>query len=171
MSEPQSDALVDAFKESMARVSSSVAVITTMTDTGPHGTTVSAFMSLSVAPPMVVVALNDGSTLLDLIGSTRLLGVNVLSREQSGIARNFARRDDERFAVVPWRLDHGAPRLANASSWLACEVADLVPGGDHVLVLAAVRFAEAADSRPLTYHARSFGTHVPLAERSVAGAA
>jgi hypothetical protein len=42
-------------------------------------------------------------------------------------------------------------------------VSGLVVGGDHVIVLAEVHRAEPGAGEPLTYHARTFGTHVAAA--------
>ena len=61
---------------------------------------------------------------------------------------------------MPWVLDSGAPRLRGGGGWLGCTVADLVRGGDHVIVLAEVLRADPGTGEPLTYHARTFGTHV-----------
>jgi flavin reductase (DIM6/NTAB) family NADH-FMN oxidoreductase RutF len=163
MSKASADAFVMDFKESMARVSSTVVVVTTMTHTGPHGTTVSAFMSLSVNPPMIVVSLDCASELLARIRVVSRFGVNVLSHDQAGIARAFARKGSEKFAGVRWLPDRGLPRLDGIASWLSCSAARLVEGGDHTLVIGVVEAAEVADGLPLTYHARSFGTHAPLA--------
>jgi len=162
MSEASADTIVMDFKESMARVSSAVAVVTTMTHAGPHGTTVSAFMSLSVSPPMIVVSLDSASELLSRIRVISRFGVNVLSHDQVDVARAFARKGSEKFAGVRWVRDRGLPRLDGVASWLSCSAARLVKGGDHILVLGVVEAAEVADGLPLTYQARSFGTHAPL---------
>jgi flavin reductase (DIM6/NTAB) family NADH-FMN oxidoreductase RutF len=162
MSEASADGFVADFKESMAQVSSTVLVVTTMTPGGPHGTTVSAFMSLSVNPPMIVVSLDCASQMLARIRAVSRFGVNVLSHDQADIARIFARKGSEKFASVRWVPDHGMPRLDGAASWLSCSAARLVDGGDHVLVLGVVEAAEVTDRLPLTYRARSFGTHAPL---------
>ena len=65
------------------------------------------------------------------------------------------------FDGVAWELDGGVPRLAGSPGWLACTVGGLGAGGDHVIVLGAVRDARATPGVPLTYHARAFGTHFP----------
>jgi flavin reductase (DIM6/NTAB) family NADH-FMN oxidoreductase RutF len=171
MSEASVDAFVTDFKESMARVSSTVVVVTAMAPGGPHGTTVSAFMSLSVNPPMIVVSLDRASQLLARVRAASRFGVNVLSHDQADIARCFARKGGEKFAGVRWSSDRGLPRLDGAAGWLSCAAARLVDGGDHILVIGVVEAAEVADRLPLTYHARSFGTHLPLAAPSGNGGA
>jgi flavin reductase (DIM6/NTAB) family NADH-FMN oxidoreductase RutF len=149
------------FREVMAGVCSPVAVVTAADGSRPHGSTVSAFTSLSLHPPMVVVALDRTSRLLALIRDTGRFGVNVLGSGQSALARDFARRDGDRFAAAPWRLEDGLPRLEGTTGWLACRAAELVPGGDHVLLLGEVTRAQPAHGSPLTYFRRTFGTHAP----------
>jgi flavin reductase (DIM6/NTAB) family NADH-FMN oxidoreductase RutF len=149
----------ESFREVMAGVPTPVTVVTTLVDDRPHGTTVSAFASLSMAPPMLLVALDRGSDLLARLAIGQPFGVNVLGADQAGLAAAFARKGDK-FAGVEWRADDGAPRLLGSPGWLACTVAQLVDGGDHVVVLGDVVRADAAGGPPLTYHARTFGTHV-----------
>ncbi|WP_328471227.1 flavin reductase family protein [Streptomyces sp. NBC_00448] len=155
--------LKSAFREAMAGVATPVAVVTAMAGPSPYGTTVSAFTSLSMDPPMVLVSLDRGSDLLAVIGGSRRFGLNILGAQQPDLAMNFARKGGPaKFGGVDWRLGSQVPRLPGASGFLACEVADLVTGGDHVVVFGRVLSAETAPRPPLTYHARAFGTHTAL---------
>ena len=148
------------FREVMASVCTPVAVVTAMTGDLPHGTTVSAFASLSLDPPMVLVALDRGSELLARLRRTGRFGLNVLSGAQSHLARTFAGKGGAaRFAGVDWHADAGVPRIPGAGGFLACTVDELVEGGDHVVVLGSVLVAETVAVAPLTYHGRIFGTH------------
>lgn len=157
--------LMTAFREVMAGVCTPVSVVSGMDGDRPHGTTVSAFASLSMTPPMVLVSLDRGSDLLRLVQSTGRFGVNILASNQHKLALVFARKGADKFAGVDWSLRHGLPRLHGASGWLACELAQLVPGGDHLIALGTVVDAQVMAAPPLTYHARVFGTHSPLAVR------
>jgi flavin reductase (DIM6/NTAB) family NADH-FMN oxidoreductase RutF len=155
--------LADRFREVMAGVATPVSVVTSMADGLPHGTTVSAFASLSMAPPMVLVSLDRGSDLLALVRESGRFGVNVLGSTQSALALAFARKGGTgKFSGVRWEVDHDLPRLPGAPGWLACDVAALVEGGDHVVALGTVVAAETLDGLPLTYHGRVFGTHSAL---------
>lgn len=154
-----------AFREAMAGVCTPVAVVTAMAGAAPYGTTVSAFTSLSMDPPMVLVSLDRASDLLAVIGGSRRFGLNILGAQQPELALNFARKGGPaKFGGIDWRLGSRVPRLPGASGFLACEVADLVTGGDHVVVFGRVLSAETgiAQAPPLTYHARAFGTHTAL---------
>lgn len=163
----EDDGLQHRFRQVMSGVATPVSVVTSMADGLPHGTTVSAFASLSMDPPMVLVALDRNSDLLALVRESRRFAVNVLGATQSDIALKFARKGGTgKFAGVRWEDHGGLPRIPRAVGWLACEVAALVPGGDHIVALGTVREAETVDGQPLTYHGRVFGTHTALEDRS-----
>jgi flavin reductase (DIM6/NTAB) family NADH-FMN oxidoreductase RutF len=150
----------DAFKDAMAAVCGPVTVITTTCDGRPFGTTVSAFWSLSLRPPMVGLALAHDSELLDRLRDTRRLGVNLLADGQQDLALNFARKGGgAKFDGVPWTADAGLPRLTAAPVWLACAIEQFVPAGDHVVLVAG------RPALPLVYAQRAFGTHSGLKEQ------
>jgi flavin reductase (DIM6/NTAB) family NADH-FMN oxidoreductase RutF len=151
-----------AFRNVMASVCAPVTVVTTVVDGEPYGSTVSAFASLSLSPPMVSVALDHRSRLLAAVRRSGVFGVNVLHRDHQELATRFALPDVDRFAGVEWELDRDVPRIAGAGDWIACEVDSAVTGGDHVLLLGAVLDAVHTELRPLTYAHRTFGTHAAL---------
>jgi flavin reductase (DIM6/NTAB) family NADH-FMN oxidoreductase RutF len=153
--------LASLFPRAMSRVCTPVAVVTTF-DGNPHGTTVSAFASLSVNPPMILVSLDRESELLRRLTDRRAFGLNVLSSLQSELATRFAREGPDTFAGLAWHQESGYPRFEGAAVWLGCSVTDLIDGGDHRVVLAEVLRVEVSDAEPLTYHARAFGTHAPV---------
>lgn len=147
-----------ALRRAMGNLSTGLTVVTTSSGGAPHGTTLSAVMSLSMEPPMVALSLGRTSSLLARLQPGVRFGVNVLAAHHDQIAIRFSRDLDDRFADLAWH-DDGAPRLADAHAWVLADVSSLVEAGDHVLVLGDVVAAEAADGRPLTYWQRTFGTH------------
>ncbi|WP_199711132.1 flavin reductase family protein [Tessaracoccus antarcticus] len=147
------------FREAMAHVSAPVTVITTMVDGVPFGSTVSAFASLSVNPPMVLLALDNRGALIQQVRSAGRIGVSVLSSAQADLAIRFATRGlPDRFAGVDWGIDHGLPRIEGATAWLRCDVVTFEPGGDHTVLLGTVSAAEATGVDGLTYYQRRFGS-------------
>lgn len=156
--------LQDTFKDVMAGVATPVSIVTALAHNGaPCGATVSAFSSLSVSPPMVLVSLDRRSRTLEVIRESGRFGLNVLGADQGGLAMSFAAKGGaDKFRGTSWSIEHGLPRVARASAWIASTVADFADGGDHVIVLGRVDAAEAAAGRaPLVYHRRRFGTHQP----------
>lgn len=149
----------DQFRDVMAHVPSPVAVVTTYLDGHPHGTTVSAFMSLSVEPPRLLLSLDNRSRLLAQLHLGATAGVNILTAGQTDLATHFARKDKDP-SVVAWEhTDGGPPRLAGAHSWLALTVSELITTGDHTLVVGGVDSAYPSPEAPLVYWQRTFGTH------------
>jgi len=160
VSTPVLSPLQSRFREVMGSVCTPVSVVTTREHGAPYGTTVSAFSSLSLEPPMVLVALDNGSALLAAVRRTRRFGVNVLLSEQAPLALRFAGKGGTaKFTDIAWAEEQQVPRLAGAGGFLACELAGQVPGGDHTILLGTVLDADPAAGPPLTYHRRSFGTH------------
>ena len=151
-----------SFKEVMASVATPVSIVTAIAGGLPYGTTVSAFASLSMNPPMVLVSLDRGSETLELIRESGRFGLNILGAHQAATALSFAKKGGVgKFHGTRWDLDHDLPRIPGAPGWIACTVADLVDGGDHVIALGNVDAAELTDGSPLVYHGRLFGTHQP----------
>ena len=129
----------DVFCELFSGVPSAVSVVTSRNgDVGPHGTTVSAFCSLSLSPPLVLVALDRSSDLLALLEQHHRFGINVLAVGQEEIGTQCAKKGPDKLAGVAWRYDDGLPRIDGSAAWLACEVMDLLEGGDHVMVVGLV---------------------------------
>jgi len=149
----------DGFRATTASVCAPVTIVTAVNGERPHGTTVSAFSSLSLEPPLIMVALDTSSDLLAIVRETRRFWVNLLSHRQGELALRFAKKGQDKFDGIPWGDEQGVPRLANASGWLACELRDLADGGDHVIAIGLVLAAEPSVHAPLVYHNRQFGTH------------
>ncbi|MGX1675375.1 flavin reductase family protein [Streptomyces sp. NPDC055400] len=150
------------FRDAMATVASPVAVVTALDGHRPHGTTVSAFASLSLTPPMVLVSLANESQLLAITRRTGRFGLNVLGTHQAQLATAFARSGTDKFDGVPWTASEELPRLPGSAAWIAAEVDALVPAGDHTVLLAHATAAQPGEASPLTYHGCSYGTHTPL---------
>ena len=151
------DAVVaDAFRETLSRVPGPVTVVTTLAGGRPHGTTVSAFSSLSADPPLVLVSLDRSSDLLGLLRETGRFAVNLLAAGQEEIGLACARKGRDKFETVTWRDECGLPRIDGVAGWLACDIRELLPGGDHVIVVGLVTACETREAEALVYHRRRF---------------
>ncbi|OUS82745.1 flavin reductase [Rhodococcus sp. NCIMB 12038] len=144
----------------MAHVATPVAIVSSVDGGLPVGTTVSAFTSLSMTPPMVLVSLDKGSETLELVAASGRFGLNILASDQTSTALKFAKKGGVgKFNGVRWDLDHEVPRITGVAGWVACTVEQIVEGGDHMIVLGNIVAAEHVHGEPLTYHGRVFGTH------------
>lgn len=156
-SRPRVDA--ERFKDVLGAVAAPVTVVTASDGSRPHGTTVSAFCSLSLEPPLVLVSLDEASDLLRLVRATGRFAINVLAEGQESLAAAFARKGADKFDTVDWTFDHGLPRLPDSRAYIACSVERMVEGGDHVVVMGLVEHAERAEKHSLVYCERAFGIH------------
>ena len=148
--------MLDAFREALSAVPMPVTVVTAIEAGRAHGTPVGAFCSLSAKPPLVLLALDRDSNLLPFVESTGRFAVNVLANDQEEIGRTCARKDVKKFTTVAWYERGGLPRIEGAAAWLACHVRDLLPGGDHVIVVGLVTECELGVSGALVYHRRRY---------------
>lgn len=147
-----------AYRDAIGSFTTGVAVVTSVGENGPSGLTASAVCSLSIDPLLMLVCLDRGSRTLRAIERSRRLGVNVLSRGQAKLARAFALKgpEHEKFTGVEWTDRHGVPMLDGVVAWLAGDLTELVPGGDHLIAIAAVTHVEAPGGDPLVYFRGGF---------------
>jgi flavin reductase (DIM6/NTAB) family NADH-FMN oxidoreductase RutF len=148
----------ESFKQTLSSVATGLTVVTTMNGDGrPHGTTVSAFSSLSLDPPLILVALDRKSDLLRHLRHNGRFGVNVLAEDQGDIGLACGRKGPDKMAGVPWVDQDGLPRIEETAAWIACTVEELLPGGDHEIVVGLVTDCRASsDAGALIFHRRGF---------------
>ena len=147
----------DEFKATLSSVPTGLTVVTTMNGDGrPHGTTVSAFSSLSLDPPLVLVALDRASDLLAQLRRTGRFGVNVLAEDQQDVGLACGRKGEDKMEGLDWRDEDGLPRIADTVAWIACDVEELLPGGDHEIVVGLVTDCDTSDAGALIFHRRGF---------------
>lgn len=142
------------FRHVLARFPSGVTVVTVRGPGGrDYGMTVSAFASLSLVPPLVLVCIGDDATIAGAVAAAGQFAVNVLSEDQEALARRFAEQDVDRFdGASVSRGETGLALLDGAAARLECRIVARHRGGDHTIVVGEV-FAAAAleDGRPLVY--------------------
>jgi flavin reductase (DIM6/NTAB) family NADH-FMN oxidoreductase RutF len=152
----------ELYRDVFGSVPTPVSVVTTMRAGRPHGTTVSAFCSLSLDPPLVLVSLDRGSRLLREIRRTRRLCINVLAAGQEDLARRFAGKGNDKFAGLAWLARHDLPVLPGCRSWVTAAVQRVVAAGDHMTISALIFDAQVNDAAPMLYHARGFTEPMPI---------
>lgn len=146
----------------MTVVPTAVTVVGSLGPDGPSGATANAVASLSLDPPMMLVCLDRGSRTLAALRSSGRFSVNVLGAGDEELARAFASKvaPPQKWAGVEWEDAGGMPRIVGALVWIACELRDLLDGGDHVVVTGSVVDVARDDvSAPLVFH---HGEYRPL---------
>lgn len=135
----------EELREVLRRQPAGVSVVTVDATGARLGLTVATLVSLSLAPPLVGVAVARHAALHELLREAGAFGVSLLAADQEALARHFAR------GVPPIALWQGvavreggrAPLLEGAVAWLECTVEAEHPAGDHTFFVGEVERAEA----------------------------
>ncbi|GAA3805829.1 flavin reductase family protein [Streptomyces chiangmaiensis] len=152
------DMTVD-FRATMSRLATGVSVITTRSGSTPVGMTASAVSALSLDPLQLLVCISNHLYTRTAIAEHGRFAVNVLGEDSEHLARNFAASKPDKFAGVETVDDHGVPVLKDAIAAVVCDVAEMLPGGDHTIFVGGVRYCiHRAEARPLLYFAGGFGS-------------
>ncbi len=152
----------EVFLETMSNVAATVTVVTTMAPDGTAcGLTVSAFCSVSLDPPLVLVSVAGRSGTLEAIRQSRAFTVNFLGRGNEDEALVFATIDIDRFAKVasvPAELSGAGPILTDhVTAYFECQLTNEVEAGDHwILIGRVINGEQMAGDMPLVYHRRRF---------------
>ncbi|WP_399087202.1 flavin reductase family protein [Streptomyces sp. BBFR2] len=154
----------DEFRAALSRLAAGVVVITAHDpDGGPRGEdagmTATAFVSVSLEPPLVMVSVRNDSRMDDLLAQQPLWAVSVLSEGQRHIAGCFAMKGRISDRLLFADIAHvrgeasGAPLIDGALATLECRTEQRVVAGDHTLVIGRVltATAPAEDGGPLAY--------------------
>jgi flavin reductase (DIM6/NTAB) family NADH-FMN oxidoreductase RutF len=153
-----------AFRDAVARFAGGVTVITTVDPTGrPVGFTATAFNSLSLDPPLVLVCLAKSADSHAAFLSAPTFAVSILAADQGSVARRFAIKGIDKFDGVP--IGRGVvsrlPTVLSAAAHLECRIVDRLDGGDHTILVGEVLAVASTDRPPLLYFNRHFGGFVP----------
>jgi len=149
------------FRKAAGRFASGVTVVTTRAAEGAYGVTVSSFASLSLNPLLVTVSISQSSQLLEHVRSVEAFAVSVLGNDQQQVAQYFAtsgrRPEPAGFSAVR-TIAHetGAPIIEGCLSWFDCILEDILPGGDHEIVVGRVAAAGGRSGEPLVYWAGGY---------------
>ena len=143
----------DEFRNALSRFPSGVNVVTTRdADGGLHGITVSAFCSVSLLPPMVLICIEKTTASHDSFWQSGVFVVNVLRESQQHLSERFAAPAEDKFEDVDFRPGiEGVPVLINALASLECRLAHAYDGGDHTIFVGFVENVTIGDGDPLIY--------------------
>lgn len=135
----------DDMRKAMSSWPTGVAVITVQGEGGDdsqkHGMTVSSLSSVSLEPAILSFSTRADSRTLKMAQESGSFGVNILSQEQQKECWNFCGTEGDRFEEVAHSQGSllNVPLLEGASSYMECEVAQVIPvTEDRVLVLGKV---------------------------------
>jgi len=144
----------DEFRNLLGRFPSGVTVVTT---TGPdrsdQGMTVSAFCSVSLEPPLVLICIEKTASAYQALTASSGFVVNVLSAKQEQLARRFSIIDIDRFEGVGYsRSSKGFAILDDVLGVIECNRVSSHEAGDHTIIVGEVEGGRAENGKPLLYY-------------------
>lgn len=163
MSQATPSPAADDFRVIAGRFATGVTVATTVDEGVAHGMTVNAFMTVSLEPLLVAIAVDRNATMHDVLIHRRVFAITVLSSSQEHLSRHFASEERHQGPGQFTDVGHepgpitGSPVLEGGLAWMDCRVTAVHPGGDHTLFVGQV---EALDGPfpgdPLVFYASSY---------------
>lgn len=148
------------FADTMARLASTVCVVSSGSGSECLGRTATAVFSLSASPPSIVVSIKAGSALADTISKQDGFALAMLAQGQELVADAFAGRvaAASRYLVGIWAdWPSGRPRLLGAAAGLDCVLSASILVGDHRLFVGTIIATEtAAYADPLLWSERQY---------------
>ena len=170
-----------AFRAVMGHFASGVTVVTSLDGDRPAGITVSALASVSLDPPLVLVALDRRRSLVPVISAHGAYAVNILAGDQQALSDCFARSpiaaggaaggaaaghptdaaaDRDAFCAAAWHPGvRGVPVIDGTIASLECVVVETIAVGDHVLFIGRVEALDhdrRDDASALVYFRRHY---------------
>ncbi|MGE0006047.1 MAG: flavin reductase family protein [Parvibaculaceae bacterium] len=137
----------------MGALPAGVSVVTaTARDGAPVGMTVSAVSSVSLDPPLLLVCIEKGKFTLETIKSSGSFCLNIMSRAGIELAQKFSTKIEDKFSEVDYRHEGSlGPILCETSAYAECHVHQIVPAGDHEIVIGRVLRARINNADPIIY--------------------
>jgi len=167
------------FRQVMGHFATGVSVVTTIAEDGPQGITVNALSSVSLDPPLIMVALDQRRFITPMVRAHGRYAVSILSDRQQALSDCFAhaavRPGREDFCGAAWTPGPtGLPLLDGAIARLECTVIETFSAGDHDLFIGRVDTMDAPggsteDAGPLLYFRRRYLQIERAAEAPVEG--
>lgn len=144
------------FRSVMGHFTTGVTVVSYLRDGQAAGMTANAFMSVSLAPLLVMVSVRKQSLFTNAVGLGDLYGVNILCESQEDLSAHFGGRRDETLEI-PFFDDFGFPLLHGSLAHVIARVVDIHPAGDHLLYIGEVQHVSHGEPcPPLVYFSSKY---------------
>jgi flavin reductase (DIM6/NTAB) family NADH-FMN oxidoreductase RutF len=144
----------ELFRDVFGHFATGVAVITSAGPSGAGGMTANAICSLSLDPLLALVCFENRARTLPIVRDAGRFGINVLSAAQERLAGVFASKlpESEKLEGVAHRIEQDVPIIEGSIAWAACELRELIPGGDHTIGIGKVVALGLGGGEPLLWY-------------------
>lgn len=147
-----------ALREAFGQFPSGVIAVAAEADGVRLGLAASTFAPVSLDPPLVSFCVQNTSETWPRMQNLPALGISVLAEEHRDAVRTLAAKTGDRFAGVETvSSEAGAVFIKGTCLWLESVVENLVPAGDHTIVVLRIReFTVHRDVSPIIFHRSDF---------------
>ncbi|WP_110207111.1 flavin reductase [Nocardioides daejeonensis] len=149
---------IEDLKEFNRKFVTGVTVVTTQDSAGrPRGLAVSAYMPISLDPPLVAVCVQNSSSTYPSLFESEHLGINIIANTQRLVVDTFASKSDDKFAGLDWHAGpEGSPLIRGSAASIEAEIKERFRAKTHVLIVAQVTYLEVSNVDPMVYKAARF---------------
>jgi flavin reductase (DIM6/NTAB) family NADH-FMN oxidoreductase RutF len=149
----------EEFRRALGHFATGVTIVTTSDAGGrPSGLTLSAFASVSLDPPLVLVCVDHKSQTYPALLERGRFAVNLLGGDHEALSRRFATASPDKFEGVSYRSSPlGLPLLEGALAHLECVTLNTHVEGDHTIFVGRVEATGVGAGEPLLYYRGKYG--------------
>ena len=144
----------DDFRQALAHFASGVTIVTTCdSEQNPTGLTASAFCSVSLDPPLILICVDHKSQSYPHLRESGRFAINILHHGHEQLSRRFASSRLDKFDGVPFTLGTlGVPLIGKAHAYLECRTVSVHVEGDHTIFVGRVEAVGVGEGDPLLYY-------------------
>ena len=144
----------DDFRAALSHFASGVTVVTTCdSEQHPTGLTASAFCSVSLDPPLILICVDHKSQSYPHLRESGRFAINILSQEHEQMSRRFASTRLDKFDGVPFTMGTlDVPLIDAALAYLECRTVSAHGEGDHTIFVGRVEAVGVGEGEPLLYY-------------------
>ena len=143
----------------MRHFASHVTVVTGALDSGElFGLTITAFTSVSLEPPLVLICIRNESSATEMFKKSNRFCVNILAEDQRALAEKFSLKGEAgRFLGLDYYIGKGgSPVIRGCLGYIDCKITRHLQEGDHTIFFGQAVDVHGEEKSPLLYLNRSY---------------
>ncbi|WP_047982008.1 flavin reductase family protein [Ornithinibacillus contaminans] len=143
------------YRNALGKFATGITVVATEYNEEIVAMTVNAFMSVSLDPRLIAIAIDQKATMYPVLQKTKQFGISILAEEQELLSKEFAKhgRSDE---AVSFHIRDNVPVLEDALATFSCRIVDSIQAGDHLLFIAQVLNYTVSDGEPAIFYSGKY---------------
>lgn len=130
---------VDEVRKLHRKFASGVTIVTARVGEENRGLVVNAFSSVSLDPPLILIAVNRMAATHDFLYRTPSVAVSIVSDEQVDLVRRFSSPVADKFEGVDWQSGaNGSPIISHSSAYLEGNILSRLQVHSHTMFIVRI---------------------------------